>query len=76
MSWVNAQGATSSRTSPTAVSACVVIKTTDDATLTLRVFDRVVHAIAEKSADISPRDLLFARPFGMHFEDGIIRSIR
>ena len=58
--------------------ACIVLKTSDDTKLTLRTFDKVVHAIAEKSNsdEITNRDLLQAQPFGMHFEDGIVRSIR
>ena len=56
--------------------ACVIVKCTDDTTLTLRAFDKVVNTIAGKPEDVTARDLLRAQSFGMHFEDGIIRSVR
>ena len=57
------------------VMACVIVKSENN-TLTLRVFDKVITAIMDNQREVTPRELLRARPFGMHFQDGIIRSIR
>ena len=59
------------------VMATLMVKTESGNTHILRVFDKVISDIAEKPGDeISPKALLKARSFGMHFSDGIIRSIR
>ena len=54
----------------TGVMACVIVKSENNI-LTLRVFDKVVTAIMDNQREVTPRELLRAHPFGMHFQDGI-----
>ena len=45
--------------------ASVVVKPSVGSTLTLRTFEKVLHSITGTSAEITPRELLRAQPFGI-----------
>lgn len=60
----------------TGVTATLCLQPQNGQVIKLRAFDHVLKVIIDVSGPIIPRLLLKARPFTIHYEDGIIKSIR